>query len=479
MKRILWALCAATLVSSAVSAADKAATPEKALATSRKTPPLPAGDRFLFVVDTSAGMARLGNASRQAVFDLIESGLNGHMRPGDTYGLWTFNSEPQTGVFPMQVWNTNTLELASRAEVFLRDQPYEKRARLAPTVARLNSIIALVQDVTIFIVTDGTTPIKGTPFDEGINAAFKQRLPEVRQVKKPLVTTLIARGGALVHWSVTLAGESFLLLDRTSPPAMARAPDSAPTNAPPVRVLPSTPRAPIIIQRARPPDSVAPAKPPNAQIEPPVPPPPTDPVVEPALTNLQSAAPAPAARQETNPASLLAPDSKPVAVVETDTNPPVFSVAATVRSQANNPPPQLLAPGAGNPARDLTVAATTNGNTNPVAALDLPPAAQTSAPPSPALSRPSLLSPVAVAARESLSVEKQTNDASGSALAVAGPAAAPRTLRPLPMLAFGVILLLGAFMLIILFVKRSRSAPKPSVISQSMDRGHPPQPGSV
>ena len=65
------------------------------------------GGRFLFVVNTSSSMRRIEPATRQAVFDMVFTGLNGYMRSGDTFGLWTFNEETQAGDFPMQVWDAD------------------------------------------------------------------------------------------------------------------------------------------------------------------------------------------------------------------------------------------------------------------------------------------------------------------------------------------------------------------------------------
>ena len=78
--------------------------------------PAPDGQRFLFVVDISSGTRSLDAANRQALFDLIFTGLEGQMRTGDSFGLWLFNDELHAGQFPMQVWvETNTLASASLA----------------------------------------------------------------------------------------------------------------------------------------------------------------------------------------------------------------------------------------------------------------------------------------------------------------------------------------------------------------------------
>src|SRR6266567_3189871 len=68
-----------------------------------RPPKAPAdGNRFLFVVATSQSMERFEHSGRQAVFDLIYSGIDSQMRAGDTYGVWTFSDQIHAGVFPFK-----------------------------------------------------------------------------------------------------------------------------------------------------------------------------------------------------------------------------------------------------------------------------------------------------------------------------------------------------------------------------------------
>src|SRR6266536_4129905 len=69
-------------------------------------PPAPDGERFLFIVDTSSSMERLQSAVEATIYDLLSSGLGGHMRVGDTYGLWMFTKQTYVGKFSMQVWDS-------------------------------------------------------------------------------------------------------------------------------------------------------------------------------------------------------------------------------------------------------------------------------------------------------------------------------------------------------------------------------------
>src|SRR5687768_3830984 len=71
-------------------------------------PPRPDGNRFLFILETSSGMNQLEHGGRQAIFDLIYSGVDGRMRRGDTFGVWTFNGGVHSGIVPMQTWDPRT-----------------------------------------------------------------------------------------------------------------------------------------------------------------------------------------------------------------------------------------------------------------------------------------------------------------------------------------------------------------------------------
>src|SRR5688572_22477019 len=86
----------------------------------RAVPPQPRpaqdGHRFLFVVDISAAMRETDAANRQALFEMLFTGLDGQMRTGDTFGLWFYNDKLHTGIFPIQIWDEkDPLSVASLA----------------------------------------------------------------------------------------------------------------------------------------------------------------------------------------------------------------------------------------------------------------------------------------------------------------------------------------------------------------------------
>src|SRR5262245_14270110 len=69
----------------------------------------PMENRFLFVVDTSSAMERSAPAAQRAILDLLQSGIQNQLRPGDTLGVWTYNEKLNTG-FPMQRWSEDLKE---------------------------------------------------------------------------------------------------------------------------------------------------------------------------------------------------------------------------------------------------------------------------------------------------------------------------------------------------------------------------------
>src|SRR6266702_5793055 len=174
-----------------------------------RPPKAPAdGNRFLFVVATSQSMGRFEHSGRQAVCDLIYSGIDSQMRAGDTYGVWTFSDQIHAGVFPLQVWNPKaTLPLASRVGLFLEAQQYGKGARLDRVMAKLLPLIRSVKDVNILIISDGESRLKGTPFDDRINSTAHKISFNARRAKKPVVNTLVARDGKIISVPIVIAGE--------------------------------------------------------------------------------------------------------------------------------------------------------------------------------------------------------------------------------------------------------------------------------
>ena len=242
--RIILALCLLAVTSAL--AAPKTTAPE--------------GDRFLFVVETSNAMLPFEHAGRQAVFDLIYSGVGGQIHSNDTIGVWTFGETVHAGLFPVQVWLPDQkLQLAGQVGLFVKNQHYDKQAHLDRVIQNLLPLAKAVKDVTILIVTGHDVVWKGTTFDEEINLAYGKAASEHSNPKLPLITTLVVRNGDIVRRLVTVAGEPIPLPQKTVVVNVAQtntngAPQSATSAiaAPPPKLPARAPVKNIIITSKKP-----------------------------------------------------------------------------------------------------------------------------------------------------------------------------------------------------------------------------------
>ncbi|HYV32346.1 MAG TPA: hypothetical protein VEO53_14740, partial [Candidatus Binatia bacterium] len=197
--------------------------------------PAPDGARFLFIVDMSSSMEYLQSAIEATIYELIGSGLAGQMRVGDTYGVWTFNKETYAGRTPMRVWDPRKcVQLGTIAAAFLNNQPYEKSSNLKQTISTLAGVIRAVSNLTVFIISDGGSPMRGTPFDNTVNADYKKKSRDRSQAKRPFVTTLVVRDGWFVSAAVSIGGQPIPLPDRP-PPLLTQTTKSPP----PERAVPN------------------------------------------------------------------------------------------------------------------------------------------------------------------------------------------------------------------------------------------------
>lgn len=487
------------------------------LAAPGPTPPPapPPGDRFLFVVDTSSGMANLAKACRQAIFDLIYTGLGGYMQPGDTYGVWTFSDQVQKSRLPVQFWRSNSVELASVASRFLLEQPYQNSSHPEAALATLKPTVQLVRDLVVILLTNGRAPIAGTPFDAAIQAACKQRTAQARKLRQPLLVVLTARGGQWVRWSVHLPGEKLDLPQRVSQPTAVPQPT--------LQVV-STNSGP----------TAAPTNPPTSTTQPfssvvltPIPPPPLSPLGSTASpTNLaESVEPAalPAAsntlpQQPTAdlPSTSAQPVPQPDEPAKLPTQPAEsIQPSSPATSRPAQPQPEQPTPDQATLAgsNETVRPPTPPGQTDAALSRPMPPSpwlapARTAAPPvvlrpknsaivatpvqAPAeqagsaaatalLTRPSgpALSPPGPSSEKVQARELRQPSLGATASAPApmppGQPASPRAPRsaifePWLMLVIGLGLLLAALIVTVMFLRQVRSRPRQTIISQSLDR---------
>ncbi len=284
--------------------------------------PVQPESRYLFIVDTSSAMSRHNEAVRQIVYELISSGMNGQMRKGDSYALWTYNEQNYPGVFPLQTWNPYDPVLAGgRAALFLKKQRYEKQAKPQAVIPDLAAVIETARDLTVYWISDGYTELKGTAFDELINATYFYKIRAMKKNPQPLVTTLIAQDRKIAHWAVSLASEPRSIPLTPPKPVIATKPP-AEEKANVVVVLPT-----IVEKTAPSPKPTTPPTPPK-KTEVPVK---AKPDPEPAVTaNVPKPVPVVAVPKPVAPeiaqtvSKPVVPEVKPVVIPEsTKPNPPI------------------------------------------------------------------------------------------------------------------------------------------------------------
>lgn len=404
--------------------------------------PAPDGHRFLFIVETSSATGRMQAETEAALFELIGSGVNQEMRPGDTYGLWTYGKEISAGEFPMQIWDSrNSSQLGTIAAAYLSEREFKSSGDVKRLMAAVQNVVHSISNLNIFIISNGDSPMTGTPFDKTINADYKAKRTERKEAKRPFVTTLVARDGWIIEGTVVVSGTPIRLPDRTVPAlAEKKKPATAPaTNAvtPQVVVTPSAPAS----------NQVA------AVVPPPVPPAPKPKVLQMITkTNMPAAAivaafPAPVSTPDPLP---VTPAPAAVVANSTETAPPAAaSVPATQPRESN-----VATPSVGSaPASLASTTSSSEEGANQPAPLESALAAL-------------LPKPVTVAAREK-------NPGTDLEPTPAIQAAANPVASSLPhglMLAFGGALLTAAAFLLFVVFRRQRPNPGGSLITQSMNQ---------
>jgi hypothetical protein len=346
----------------------------KALASS--IPPAPDGERFLFVVDTSSAMEDLQPANEVAIFELIQKGIYGHLRPGDTYGVWTYSKETKAGQFPMRVWEAHrSAQQGTVAAAFLNEQTYEKSANLKVLMDNLTRVIRAITNVTILLISDGSDKEFGTPFDQALAADYKRLNKARRQARRPFVTTFCVRDGWYVDAKVNIAGTPIQLPERRAPRLAAGSTNAPPTDKGPkgtvlaVRDVEGATNAPGLSTTA-----AIPGAPGNLA---PTPITPISPVAATAVTqsNVAQASPGPQTQ------------SGPPALTPIPGRPKVFQIVTKSNSPPQGPPssePAALPPDLASTATILTATTSLPAVTASPVVQVVPPQASVSAPaPSP------------------------------------------------------------------------------------------------
>lgn len=161
------------------------------------------GWRYLLVVETSRAMAPRQEAATKILRELIESNMRGEALPGDSLGIWTFNSELRTGEFPLQRWTaSNATEIADAVVGFIHSQTNENAAKFERALQPICELATHSEGLTVILSTAGH-PVRGTAFDEQINAVTA-RWRDYQDAKSlPFITVLRVQKRQFADFTVT------------------------------------------------------------------------------------------------------------------------------------------------------------------------------------------------------------------------------------------------------------------------------------
>ena len=422
---------------------------------SAQTPPQ-TENRFLFIINTSSAMRRMTNGIQEAVLGLLKSGMQGQMRDGDTFGIWTYDVQLHTD-FPMQVWSKqNQNAIIGTAAGCLAQLRYQNRPHLDKVLPVARQLVAQSRVLTVIFIFDGTETMQGTGFDKDINDLHNQFGREVRAENIPFVTVLAARDGQVFDYRVRTPSSVSLpqTADLFKPAETNAVPSVAATNPPPPAVVASKPPEPrhldIVLKPAPPPQTNPPpiaASAPVAQSAPEK----REPVLQPAPRPRSEEPPPQSPNPNPNLNSNLNPNPNP-----TTASPEPPSPSVNPAGRAGSP---LPAAAPENPAPP----------NKPVAAPPVTPASNPQSAPSSGASAQEEIRPPSPGLRRAGNPQSPAAPPSHPApRAVPTAVALPTPTDHLALLVIAISLVTIAVVLVLFLMRRSRAAP--SLISQSMDR---------
>lgn len=197
-------------------------------------------------------MGKRSEGTAHTVLDVLGTQLKGQVKQGDSLGLWLFNESLSTGKFPLQKWGAaNQEKVATSVVEFLGKQKFEKQAAPDKMMPTLHRVITNSELITVLILSSGDADLHGTPYDNQINASYRQWREQQQKKKMPFVTLLRGEKGVLTHYSVTPAPWPLEVPALPPEPVAQAKPEPPPKKAPPM--LP-----PLIVSGKKPETAPAP-----------------------------------------------------------------------------------------------------------------------------------------------------------------------------------------------------------------------------
>jgi hypothetical protein len=163
--------------------------------------------RYLMVVETSAKMERLKQVTLDTVHELILTGMYGRIQRGEVLGIWPFKTDVDRKLSRPIHWSARErVDLANFIFRKLRDVSCSKESSLEAAMAAVMAEARRSERLTVFLITSGAEPFRGTEFDQEINAVFQQHVDAMSAARRPFVSVLVFEGGEVVAHAVTPGG---------------------------------------------------------------------------------------------------------------------------------------------------------------------------------------------------------------------------------------------------------------------------------
>lgn len=456
-------------------------------------PPMQDGNRYLFLIDVSSSMALCSETTEKTVRDLVRSGMNGEMNPGDAFAIWPYREKVFADAFAPETWLPQLNDkLADTAGRFVKSMKYEGTSFFYTALVEAFKVIRASRSVTVILINDGTETLQGTPFDLYANTIYRDHAAKMRKEKRPFVTTLVAVDGKVIGCTVGSGGDAITLPSVPADVKAKLAAEFAAVRAAAKPILLSATNAPPPIATAPQPTAKKPAAKPKASA---APAPVTEPLPKTVATVTTPPAPPPSPTPTTAPVVATVPPSPtvppvskpppaPEPVVKPTKRVVSEAIVSTPKPAEKTPAPPTVAVPSTAPPTPSVVATKPQLETNPNPPKPLP--AETIVPPAkmpppPAVSAAPVPSEKPIAAPMAPKVES-TVPTVPPPPSPAAKSASPDTAKQLGVvpsatglsrnhfLVIGVALLLVAGLICWFIFRSSRGPKRPSLISRTMGR---------
>ncbi len=222
--------------------------------------------RYLFIFDTSSAMKKRLPAEEKALHELFALSLSGEFHAGDSIGVWVFNKELRTGVFPLQHYEPqDATTMPGEMAALLKQEHYSKSTKFDSLIPMMNRLVTNSPRLTVIIFCDGEGEMHGTTADDSINAEFRQNYDTLAKAREPFVLSFRSQFGNFVGYTLSPADSinvpKFPPLPPLPPETVmgipVRAPAPAPEpivqrpNAPPLIIIGNNVQEPIFLRLQR------------------------------------------------------------------------------------------------------------------------------------------------------------------------------------------------------------------------------------